>query len=462
MRRATAIIIAVTAILFGLAVPASAALRPAELGSAEAVLKWINGYRANRDVASVPAAVKALSQLGAFKDPENAGVYVGFVAGVIGTSPKADDLVAKMLPIVPEDHWAIVRAIAYSSHPDWKGLLRRFVDRIPTRKKMIEQYLDGKLPTLTELSFAETPGMMDKVKNALRVDKYFKEAPPKKVELEPSPMVLDTLWGYYFATGAYGPIARIAMMLPWSKDKDDVEKLTVGSMAKYTLATNAARDSKLLFMLKASTQAAAQERSRRSRRGDRGGRDGRDRQDPQGGARRRRRAQAQGSGLAAQRRRVGPGGRRRDRGRLHCRRRGQRRRARHSVRGRRRGVVGGPALPVDAAVRAADVVAARSGLLRRLRLLAMTETEFVIASEAKQSRADRRTAPSEKLYGATILVRRLISPSMAISILSPGLQIELGRVGLAERDALGRAHGDQVARLEHARNARNARSPRRS
>jgi hypothetical protein len=255
MRRATAIVIAITAILFSLAAPATAALKPGELGSAEAVLKWINGYRANRDVASVPVAVKALSQLGAFKDPENAGVYIGFMAGVIGTNTdKADDLVSRMLPIVAEDHWAIVRAIAYSSHPDWKGLLRRFVDRIPTRKKMIEQYLDGKLPTLTELSFAETPGMMDKVKNALRVDKYFKDAPPKKVELEPSAMVLDTLWGYYFATGAYGPIARIAMMLPWSKDKDDVEKLTVGSMAKYTLATNASRDSKLLFMLKASTK----------------------------------------------------------------------------------------------------------------------------------------------------------------------------------------------------------------
>lgn len=252
MRHISAIVIAIISILVG---PATAALRPVELGSAEAVLKWINGYRANPDVASVPAAVKALSQFGAFKDPENAGVYIGFIAGIIGTNPgKADDLVAKMLPIAPEDHWVVVRAIAYSSHPDWKGLLRRFVDRMPTRKKMIEQYVDGKLPILTELSFAEEPGTMDKVKDALRVDKYFKDKPAKKAELDPSPMVLDALWGYYFATGAYGPVARIELMLPWSKDRNDYEKLTVGSMAKYTLATNASRDTKLLFMLKASSK----------------------------------------------------------------------------------------------------------------------------------------------------------------------------------------------------------------
>jgi hypothetical protein len=223
--------------------------------SADTVLKWINGYRLHPEPAGVPAAVVAMSRLGAFKDPENAGVYIGFMAGIIGMNPdKADDLITKMLAMTPEDNWAIVRAIAYSSHPDWKGLMRRFVDRMPTRKKMMEQYLDGKEPILTDLNFAEPPGTMDKVKRVFRVDKYFAPPEPKKPVLDGSAEVLDTLWGYYFATGAYGPIARIVLMLPWSKDKDDVDKLTVGSMAKYTLATNASRDTRLLFMLKASSK----------------------------------------------------------------------------------------------------------------------------------------------------------------------------------------------------------------
>jgi hypothetical protein len=42
--------------------------------------------------------------------------------------------------------------------------------------------------------------------------------------------------------------------LPLSKDEDHVEKLTLGNMAKYTLANNAARDASLLALIK---QAAA-------------------------------------------------------------------------------------------------------------------------------------------------------------------------------------------------------------
>jgi hypothetical protein len=241
------------------AVPAGATtpLKPGELGSAEAILSWLNKYRAKPEPTHVPEAVKAMSTLGAFRDPDNAGVYVGFIAGVIGVNPsRADDLISRMIAIQPEDHWVIVRAIAYSSHPDWKGLLRRFADRMPTRRRMIEQHLAGQLPGLTEISFAQPPGTMDKIKDTLRVDKYFSEPPPKKVELSPSSGVLDTLWGYYFATGAWGPVARIVLMLPWSKERDDAERLTVGSMAKFTLASNAARDAKLVAMLQAmrSTQ----------------------------------------------------------------------------------------------------------------------------------------------------------------------------------------------------------------
>jgi hypothetical protein len=70
------------------------------------------------------------------------------------------------------------------------------------------------------------------------------------VTLDSSPEILDTLWGYYFATGSYGPIARIVSTLPWSKERDSVEKLTIGGMAKYTLVSNAARDTELLAMLK--------------------------------------------------------------------------------------------------------------------------------------------------------------------------------------------------------------------
>src|SRR5262249_44087357 len=60
----------------------------------------------------------------------------------------------------------------------------------------------------------------------------------------------DVLWGYYLATGGYVPIQRVIKLLPLANDKDNVDNLTTGSAAKFTLASNAVRDSDLLAMLK--------------------------------------------------------------------------------------------------------------------------------------------------------------------------------------------------------------------
>src|SRR5262245_6743233 len=108
-------------VVTGLAVPASAAATARiEFTSLDAVSRWISNYRIRPEPARVPAAVQALSQFGAFKDVESSGVYVGFIAGVISANPaKAEALVAKMFPVAPTDQWVIVRAIAYSGHPDW-------------------------------------------------------------------------------------------------------------------------------------------------------------------------------------------------------------------------------------------------------------------------------------------------------------------------------------------------------
>jgi hypothetical protein len=246
------------ALVFALAAPAAAMpTSTTDLGTADSVLRWINGYRSKPDLARVPMAVRTLSRLDALRDHETSAVYVGFVAGVIGSNPqKADELVEKMLAIKPEDHWFIVRAVAYSGMTGWRELLNRYADRMPARQKMIERYTSGKLPTLENISFEKSPTTMDKIKGyTASVGNFFtgkKEA--EKLRLEATSEVLDTLWGYYFATASYGPVGRIMRMLPWVKDRDSADKLTVGSMAKYTLASNAAHDSELLAMLKREVQ----------------------------------------------------------------------------------------------------------------------------------------------------------------------------------------------------------------
>jgi hypothetical protein len=242
---------------FAIALCGPAAAVPArapDLSTTDAVLRWINGYRAKPDLAHVPVAVRTLSQLGALHDTETSAVYVGFVAGVIRSHPqKADELVEKMLPIKAEDHWFIVRAVAYSGMPGWRDMLSRFADRMPTRQLMIDKYTSGKLPTLESISFEKSPTTFDKLKGyTAAVGDFFTghHKAPESVRLEATSEVLDTLWGYYFATAGYEPVERILRMLPWSKDRQDADKLTVGSMAKFTLASNAAHDAELLAMLK--------------------------------------------------------------------------------------------------------------------------------------------------------------------------------------------------------------------
>jgi hypothetical protein len=192
-----------------------------EFASSEHILRWINGYRLRPEPGKLPAAVKAMSELGVFREMDTAGIYVGFMAGVLQTNPKrAEELVTKMFPMPPEDQVAIVRAIAYSDLPDWKDLMLKFTERMPARKTLIDRFVYGKQPTLRQMA------------------------------LDAGTTPLDTLWGYYFATGSTDPILRIISVLVWAKDPNNVERLTIGSMAKLSLATNASRDKELLDTLK--------------------------------------------------------------------------------------------------------------------------------------------------------------------------------------------------------------------
>src|SRR5262249_13233465 len=105
----------------------------------EAIPNWINGYRHRPDPDQLPSVVRALSAMQAFKAAESSGAYIGFIAGVLGSNAShANDLIAKMLAIDPADHWVLVRAIAYSGLPNWRELLATFVDRMATRRAMID------------------------------------------------------------------------------------------------------------------------------------------------------------------------------------------------------------------------------------------------------------------------------------------------------------------------------------
>ena len=119
--------------LFLLVQPAHAAVTPEidARASLSVVQQWIYNYRTKPDYAHVPAAVRVLFHSQTFKEPDSAGIYLGFIAGAIGSTPaKAEQLVTSFFPVPPEDEWVIVRAIAYSGLPDWRNLLRGIAPRM--------------------------------------------------------------------------------------------------------------------------------------------------------------------------------------------------------------------------------------------------------------------------------------------------------------------------------------------
>jgi hypothetical protein len=105
------------------------------------VLKWINGYRSEPEPEKLPAAVKAMGEFGLLRELDQAGLQVGFIAGVLGTNPdKAPRLVAQMFPMPPEDQVILIKAIAFSGLPNWKQLLSAFSERMPARQVLIDKY----------------------------------------------------------------------------------------------------------------------------------------------------------------------------------------------------------------------------------------------------------------------------------------------------------------------------------
>lgn len=185
-------------------------------GSSAEIGQWMSTYREAPEPKRLPQLLHALAGLGQLADQEEAGIYIGFMAGVLGANQvRAPKLIEAMFPLRADEQVAVIKAIAYSGLPNWRQLLVAFSDRLAERKVLIDRYMTGKFQVLSELP----------------------------VE---SGRTLDTLWGYYMATGSYEPIQRIVGALKMASEKDDVELLVVGSMAKWTLASNGERDQNLL------------------------------------------------------------------------------------------------------------------------------------------------------------------------------------------------------------------------
>jgi len=212
----------------------------AAFSTPQRLVEWVYNYHVHPTPWRVPAAVRAMRELGLFTDEEKGAFCTGFIAGVLGTNQKdGPALIAKMLPMPDKDQAVLIRAIAFSGRPDWRELLTKFKNHMPLREPLIDSYLSGKAKTLMQ------------------------------VDLSDGPAVVYTLWGYYAATGQYEPVVRIMQALRWSKNKNDgnfslkkivsgwrndpsaVDKISTGATAKWTLASYAERNRDLISLYRA-------------------------------------------------------------------------------------------------------------------------------------------------------------------------------------------------------------------
>jgi len=160
-----------------------------EFSSSQRLLDWVSNYRDRPQYWKVPAAVHAMRDHGLFTDEEQRWFCVGFIAGVLGTNPKdGPGLIPKMFPMPPKEQEVIIRAIAYSGRPDWQDLLVKHAGKMPLRKPLIDDFLNGERPTLQKIA----------------------------LDVGGTPAVYAH-WGYYVASGQHEPVMRIMQALKWSK-----------------------------------------------------------------------------------------------------------------------------------------------------------------------------------------------------------------------------------------------------
>ena len=228
--------------------PQAAAEQQGAFSSPENLMDWVTTYRKHPNPSRVPAAVHAMLDYGLLADEEKEWFCIGFIAGVLGTNPKdGPALIPRMFPMPDKEQAVIIRAIAYSERPDWRELLEKNSARMPLRRPLIDDFLQGRRPTLMQLPLAEggSPGVY-------------------------------ALWGYYVATGQHEPVVRIMQALQWSRNKEDssfsfkkifsgwgtdpsaLEKITTGGTAKWTLASYAERDRDLLNLYRAEASRQPQ------------------------------------------------------------------------------------------------------------------------------------------------------------------------------------------------------------
>lgn len=166
------------------------------------LMAWVTSYYQHPEPNFVDEAFKDAHELGILKDTNYIPVIIGFFAGVFETDKDLRRPIAELNYNLPQvERHAILRSLHLSS-------------------------------------------------------KNEEPAPLLAEPLERTPLVVDMLWGYFYATGDEAAVKRVIGALPWSTMKredannDQDLRWEAGASAKQTLVTNAAHHQRVMEICK--------------------------------------------------------------------------------------------------------------------------------------------------------------------------------------------------------------------
>ena len=200
---------------------------PARFANPAQLDRWVTYYYQRPEPAAVVDAMLALGKQGAFRNPEIATSFWGFLAGVLSKNPAATPATLRRLAVLPaDDQPVVILGLWYSGHPDTRALLAGLAKDMPEQRPMIE-----------ELARSTPPRLVD-----LPIDK--------------DPWVLAALWGNFMATGDEAPVLRVMEALPLTMiAQGDAQRLAMGRTAEWSLAANAVQHPRVMQIVR--RQAAA-------------------------------------------------------------------------------------------------------------------------------------------------------------------------------------------------------------
>lgn len=190
--------------------------------SQEEVIDWVNAYHVQPEPRRFSEALRIMSEEGLLGMPAAQPLIAGFMSGVFVDNPDQVAVWLRQAGRLPADHRSLV-------------LLGLWHTGQAEAAAIVKAAIAGDPAIEANLGFLSS-----------RVAQHVTALP-----LEQGHWVLNTLWGYYLATGDERAVIRVIQVLPWVEHMDRPGHMSIGRAAYWSLAVNAARQPDVLRICEA-------------------------------------------------------------------------------------------------------------------------------------------------------------------------------------------------------------------